>query len=412
MTTIAAERTSSDRSRYALFILTLIYVFNTMDRHIFSILAEPVRRDLHMSDTQLGVLTGLAFALFYTFFGVPAGWMADRVGRVRVITAACVIWSCCSAAGGLATNFLQLALSRMGVGIGEAGGAAPSYSLISAFYPPKRRGAALGAFHTGSAVGMLVGSTACAWLAATYGWRVAVVAVSLPGVIFGLVLWLTLSEPARSNSEEAQPAFLASLAAFVRDPLLRLTAVTAGLSSFTGFGISAWLPAFLMRVKGMTLPEFALWFGLPYSVVFAFGLWAPGWLADKLSARTPRAYAFVPMTALLTAAPLIAMAVLAPGWPLSFAVWLAAFSLSQMFLAPLLVIIQNRSPEMQRSTFSALFLFANNLIGAGFGPLYVGAISDLAAPAFGKASLGVGLAALIPVAFIACAALWRISRRL
>ena len=406
------EAVSPGRQRYVLFILTLIYMFNTMDRNVFSILAEPVRRELHLSDTQLGLLTGLAFALFYTFFGVPVGWIADRVGRVRVIVIACIVWSLCSASGGLATRFSHLALARMGVGIGEAGGAAPSYSLISAYFTPEKRGNALGIFHLASAAGMLVSSVVSAGVAVAYGWRTALVVISLPGVLFALVLLLTVKEPRQMQAAAAQPSLATSIKDYFRNPLLRMTAFVGGVSAFCSFGITAWLPTYLMRVKGMSLSEFAMYYGLPYAIFFGLGLWSAGYLADRVGQRSARGYALVPMFALLTTAPLIAVAVALPGWKWSFAGWLVPLMLAQMFLAPMLAIVQNSSPHNQRSTSSALYLFMNNLIGSGLGPLYVGTISDCAKPRFGDASLSVGLLAIIPVALIAAFGQWRIGVRL
>jgi MFS family permease len=181
-----------DDRRYLLTLLIAIYVCNTMDRHILSILAVPITRDLALSDTQFGLLSGLAFALFYTFFGIPAGWLADRFGRIRVLFAAATIWSVFSAVGALATNFWHLALSRGGVGIGEAGGAAPSYSLISSAFPPEKRGNAIGLFHLGPPIATVVSSVVASWIAVHYGWRVALVAVSVPGALLALLLWLTV----------------------------------------------------------------------------------------------------------------------------------------------------------------------------------------------------------------------------
>lgn len=390
---------------YVLTLLILIYVCNNLDRHIISILAEPIKQDLKLSDTQLGLLTGLAFALFYTFFGIPAGWLADRFGRIRVLFLAATIWSICSAAGALATKFTHLALSRAGVGIGEAGGAAPSYSLISSFFPPERRGGAIGLLHLGSPISTFIGTFAATWIATHYGWRAALLAVSLPGVLVALALWLTVKEPQAPEGQAAQPPLLSAVSGYFRDPIFRNLAITAGMSSFTSFALAAWLPAFLMRIKGMSLQEVGLWFGPVYAVAFGLGLWGGGYLADRFAPRGAQYYAAIPLAGLLTAAPFLALALAAPDWRIALAVAFVPVAAIGLFLAPAVTCVQNRSPNQSRSVNGALFLFVNNLVGAGFGPLYVGWISDRArefawAP-LGLAPLTIGLAACIPILLIA-----------
>jgi MFS family permease len=395
-----------------LALLTLIYVFNTMDRGIYAILAEPIRRELLLSDTQLGLLTGLAFALFYTVFGIPVAWLADRVGRVRVIVVACVIWSICSAAGGLASRFSHLALARMGVGIGEAGGAAPSYSLISTVYPPERRGTALGIFHLGASIGMLISATVSAWVAAHYGWRVALAVISLPGVLFAVILFLLVEEPANDVSGRPQRSLPVSIRLFLSDPVLRLTALAAGISSCTSFSINAWLPSYLMRVQGMSLSDMSQYYGAPFALFSGLGMWSAGFIADRLDRRVAGAYALVPACALLLTAPALVLATSMPDWASSFMAFWLPVMLAQMFLAPMLTIIQNHSAPELRGTASAIFLFVNSLVGAGLGPLYVGTISDLLKPAYGIESLRFGLMALAPIALSASAVQLMIVRRL
>lgn len=401
------------RRGYVLAVLTAIYVFNSLDRHIIGILAEPIRHDLRINDTQFGVLTGFAFALFYTGFGIPAGWLADRLGRVRVITAACMVWSLCSAAGALAGSFGTLALARIGVGVGEAGGTAPSYSLISAHYPPHQRASALGLFHLGSALALLIGGSFGAWVANVWGWRWALAVVSLPGLGFALLLWRTVAEPPRGEPlAGGRESLSGPIRAFAATPLLRLTALAAGLSAMGTYGLLAWLPAFLMRAKGMTLGDIAVWYGIALALSSALGLGTAGWLADRWARRTARAHALVPLLALLGAALCIALAVRAPGWPMAMVFGVFANALGQMFVSPLQAIVQNTSPPASRSLFSAIFLLVNNLIGAGFGPLYVGMVSDRMAAGGSAAPLAGGLLALVPVLLLAAWLLWRVGTRL
>ena len=388
--------------RWVLFLLFLIYVCNTMDRHVLAILAEPIRLDLGLNDTQLGLLTGLVFALFYTVFGIPVGWLADRFGRTRVIMIACAVWSVCSAMGGLASNFTQLALARVGVGIGEAGGSAPSYSLISSFYPPHRRGQALGLYHLGAPVATLLVAVIGAWIAGIWGWRAAVIGVSCPGVVVALLLVLTVKDPpVEPQPEGDRISLLSDIKAFLFHPLLPLVGVTAGLSSFTQGAISAWVPAFLMRVKLMPLGDLGLWYAPGNAIAFGLGLWFGGFLSDRLAGRGNAAYALVPCAGLVVAMPFLILAVLAPGWGLSLGLWLAPTAAVGMFLAPAVALVQKVAPPHRRAMSGALFLLLNYLIGNGLGPLYVGMISDAFAPRFGAQSLGIGLMACFPVLVIA-----------
>lgn len=403
---------SRGRRAYVMAVLFAIYTFSAMDRYILSILAVPIRHDLHISDTEFGILSGTAFAVFYTVFSIPAGWMADRFGRTRVIAAACALWSMFSAAGSLATNFAMLALARVGVGVGEAGGTAPSYSLIADYFPPERRAQAIGIFHAGGGPGLLIGISLGGWIAAEWSWRWALALVSLPGVVFALLLYFTVPEPSHAarGGHAAAPPFGQTVRAFLADPLFRTAAIGSGISSTITYSLFAWIPSFLMRDKGMTLGEVAAWYGVVSGCCNAFGVFFGGWLSDRVGGR--RGHALVPMVAaVLLAVVLLAMAG-APGWGLALAVAGVAISTSLMVQTPLTTIIINRSPPASRSLNGALFVLFNNLIGIGLGPLYVGMVSDhLAAGGFAEPLAG-GLAALAPVSLVAAAVHWRVSRRL
>ncbi|HUD94000.1 MFS transporter [Sphingobium sp.] len=386
-----------------LAILFLIYMCNTMDRNIVAFLAEPIRKDLDLNDTELGLLTGLAFAFFYTIFGVPVGWIADRMGRVLTISVACVVWSVCSMAGALSASFAHLAIARIGVAIGEAGGTAPSYALIAAKFPPQRRGAALGLFHVASPVSAFIGVALSAWVASYFGWRAGLIAVSLPGLIAALALFLLVREPAPEisfDSAEA-PALLASFRGFLRHPVLRLCFLFAGLTSCTSHALISWLPSFMMRVKGMNLLDISIWYSVCFSVSFGLGLWLGGVMADGLGRRTPLAYAFVPAGSLLIAIPFMIMAIVADRWSVSLLLWTVPLCMAGTFLAPAIAIVQAYAPPRQVTLFGSIYLLANNLVGAGLGPLYVGVVSDAFKSTHGAGALGLGLLALIPVILLA-----------
>lgn len=398
-------RTASARYRYlCVGILALAYTFNFLDRQILSLLAEPVRKELHLSDAQIGLLTGFAFALFYTVFGVPIAWFADRSHRVRIVALACACWSLCSAAGGLAGGFFQLAAARLGVGVGEAGGTPPSYAIISDYFPAEARGKALALYSLGVPFGIAIGAALGGGVAAHYGWRAAFFAVGLPGLAVALLILTVVREPVRgaqdgrSAAHEIAPAQLgATVAMFFGDPVLRWTAVSTALGAFAGYGSSNWVPAFLMRHEHMTLGQLAAVYSVCVGVAVGFGTWFSGYLADRLSRRDPRAYAMIPFWGSLVALPFAVAGYLAPNWPISMACLTVSGCASILYLAPALAVVQNTVPPQARSTSAALLLLVLNLIGLGGGPVFVGVISDLFKPRYGDASLQVGLLCGAPV---------------
>lgn len=396
-----------------LFLLTAIYICNNIDRHAIAVLGEPIRRDLGLSDTQLGLLTGLVFAVFYAVFGIPAGWIADRFGRVRTIAIACALWSTCSALSGLSRNFAQLALSRIGVGIGEAGGTAPSYSLIASRFEAHERGRAMGYFSLGSPLAALLAVSGAGWAAAEFGWRTSLVAVSLPGVVLALVLWLVVREPRNpATTGDTGPGFAATLRLFGTSRVLPFAAVASGMSAMISYAYSAWLPTYLVRIKGIGMGELAAWFSVTNALAIALGLGLGGWLCDRLVVRSRSAYAVIPCIAMLAGAPGHLVAMLMPGWEATVVALFLPLVASGMFLAPMLALVQAEAPERCRSQFAALYLLINNLIGSGAGPLYVGVISDLARPTWGEQALSAGLIMMVPLFLAASAAHFLLMRRL
>ncbi|WP_296172300.1 MFS transporter [uncultured Brevundimonas sp.] len=408
----------TQRPNFVLGLLILIYTFNVLDRQIVSILAQPIKAEMGLSDTQLGLLTGLAFALFYSVFGIPVGWIADRFGRVRTMAASCVVWSVCSIACGFSQNFGQMAAARMGVGIGEAGGAPPSYSLISDYFPPEARAQALGLFSLGAPLGILLGMTLGGWAAVEFGWRSAFYVVSLPGVFFALLLWLLVKEPRTGRLDvaaatiEPQAPLGVAVREFFATPSLWRVAVAGGLSAFVTYGLLNWLPSFLMRSKGMALGEVAQYLGFVNAGAMALGLWFGGRLADRLGRRNPAAYGLVPAASLVLAAPAFVAAIIAPGWAASLLLFAIPIALNIVFMGPALAVVQNGAKPANRTVASALFLLINNLVGLGGGPLFVGFISDLAAPRYGDGALTVAMLCLTPFFLLAATAHYMVARAL
>ena len=414
---VPAERALAVQRGLALLMLFLVGTINFVDRQLLSVLVEPIRAELHLSDTQFGLLTGLAFALFYAGMGVPVAILADRWNRVELIALACLVWSAFTALTGKVTSFTQLALIRFGVGAGEAGGTAPSLSVVSDLFPPHRRPFAVAIFQLNGPFGVVVGSAFGAWAAAHIGWRGAFLVMGLVGIALAPLLVWVVKEPARGQMDHsAEPPqavpLKETLALFWRSPSLRLVLLGNGLSAFVSYGILNWVPAFLMRTQGMPLPAMGQWFGPAAGLTFGIGIMGSGWLVSRIASRDARAYGYVPAIASLLIAPGLAAALLMQGWQASLAVMLLPLTACTVYIAPGLALVQNLTPPRSRATASAILLLMYNIVGLGLGPLFVGMISDMLKPQWGDASLRWGLMGIIPFALAAAATQFAMTRHL
>ncbi|OWK31002.1 spinster family MFS transporter [Sphingomonas dokdonensis] len=402
----------------ALWMLFAIGTLNFVDRQLLSVLVEPIRAEMAFSDTQFGLLTGLSFALFYALMGVPFAMAADRWHRVRLIAAACAIWSVFTAACGFAQTFVQLALARFGVGIGEAGGTAPSLSVLADYYPPERRPLVIGIFTANGPFGVFLGAAFGGWAAATIGWRNAFIAIGVVGALIAAPLLLMLvREPARGQMDAARPTgsdtalpMGASFALFLRRRSLRMLAIASGLSAFVSYGMLNWIPAFLMRTQGMPLSALATWFAPAAGITFGLGIWGGGALVNWAARRSAAAYALVPCVATVVLIPSFAAALLVDSWQWSLALMLVPMVACTIYVAPALALVQNLTPSRARATASAILLLMFNLVGLGCGPLVIGMISDALAPAYGVASLRFALLWVLPFAVVAAVAQYRMAR--
>jgi predicted MFS family arabinose efflux permease len=392
-------------------MLCVIYTLNFLDRQVLAILAQPVKHDLGLTDTQLGMLTGLFFALFYTTGGIPVAALADRYNRVRIVAAAAAAWSFFSAACGLATGFVSLALARIGVGAGEAGGSAPSYSIISDYFPPGERGVGLAIYSLGVPLGTMAGAAGGGWLASQYGWRTAFLVLGGVGLVMAPLLGFAVREPIRGRfdhgpaapgSTEPPPSLLEAVRFFVCSPILVLTSLAAGATALTIYGTLAWMPSFLIREEGMALGQIATHYSLVAGLGIGLGTALGGLAADKLGSRRPALYALVPGFSCLAVVPFLFLVTQAPDWSTALFYLFGPYTLTNIYLAPALTIIQNNVPARHRSTAGALFLFALNLIGLGLGPLFVGVMSDHLASQGDSHSLRGALQWLTPVYVVIC----------
>ena len=369
---------------YVLAILVIAYTFNFIDRQIVGILAVPIKHDLALSDTQLGMLGGLAFALFYTFLGIPIARLADRKSRIGIMTLALGMWSLMTAACGLAQSFGQLFMARLGVGVGEAGGVAPAYSLICDYFPSGQRARALSVYSfgipLGSALGVVLGGFISHWMS----WRMAFLIVGLAGFAVAPLLKLTVREPPRGGFESAAspsaavapPSLRDVLRTLARKPSFWALSLGGGTCSMTGYGLFFWAPSFMVRSFGLTLVQASLSFGALVLAGGLVGIWIGGAVADRHAPKTKAAYALVPAVAFLCTLPFYAVGVLATKLWICMAVLLIPTALGLAWLGPVLAAIQHLVPTTMRATASAIFLFINNLLGLGLGTVMIGALSD------------------------------------
>lgn len=396
----------------ALGVLVLVYTFNFIDRQIVGILAVPIKADLGLTDAQLGLMGGLAFALFYTGLGIPVAMLADRYSRTWIMTWALVIWSGMTAVCGLATNFWQLFMARLGVGVGEAGGVAPAYSLISDLFPQEQRARALSIYSfgipIGSALGIVFGGLIASWI----DWRFAFFAVGIAGIILAPVFRLTVKEPPRGRfdrqrEQRAPPQLGAILRTLSTKPSFWLISLAASCSSMMGYGLFFWLPSFLVRSYGLTLLEASLFYGGILLLGGIAGIWAGGWAGDRFGQASRKVYVKIPALAFLLTIPFYVLGVLSPTLVLSFFVLLVPTALGLAWLGPVISTIQHLVRPDMRATASAVFLFVNNLIGIGIGTWAIGALSDSLQQHYGEDSLryailaGTGFYLLASALFLA-----------
>ena len=369
-----------------LSVLILAYTFNFLDRQILGILAGPIKKELGLTDSQLGLMGGLAFALFYTGLGVPIAALADRWSRTWIMTGALTLWSGFTALCGFAGGFWQLFLCRMGVGVGEAGGVAPAYSLISDYFPKEQRARALAAYSFGIPIGSALGILFGGLIAHAIDWRAAFIVVGLAGVALAPIFRLVVKEPPREVAAVATPA-AGGVGRLLAKPSFWLISLGAAASSVCGYGVAFWLPSFFERSLGMGLVDRSLFLGSMTLVGGVLGVWAGGVLGDRLGRARPAAYLLVPAVAFLLALPCFVLAVQAQSLVVAFFLFLIPTGLNLVWLGPVITAVQHLAPPAQRSTASACFLFVNNLIGLGLGTWYFGAVSDALTPQFGDEAL-------------------------
>jgi predicted MFS family arabinose efflux permease len=435
-------------ARVVLALLCFVYVLNFLDRQLLSILAKPIQDELGLTDGQLGRLGGLYFALFYCILGVPVAWLADRGNRVRVLSFACAVWSAATIACGVAQNYSQLAVARMSVGIGEAGGVPPSYSIISDYFAADRRGTALGLFNLGPPIGQALGVAFGAKIAAAYDWRLAFVLLGAVGLVAAGAVWGVIREPKRGATDVHAPAragiaaaaggaasaaagaaasaatnsalateehaitFWSALRMFATRPTLTLVSLACGATQFVTYATMGFTTLFLMREKSMTLDEIAIWYALVLGIGVSAGIFLSGRLIDRFAPRSPAVYGLLPGIALALAVPFFIGFIHAPAWPVALAFLAVPTFLNYFYLTPAVTLVQNAVPARQRTLAGAVLLLIMNLIGLGLGPTWLGAVSDWLRPTHPQNSLQLAFYSLVPFYLIAIGLHLALARRL
>ena len=400
-------------SGVVLALLLIAYIFNFLDRQILGILAGPIIKDLQLTDTEFGLLSGPPFAVLYALLGVPFALLADRTSRSRVIAAALAAWSAFTALCGVATSFWQLFIFRMGVGVGEAGGVAPSYALIADYFPPARRARALAIFSLGIPIGLAAGTLIGAYLAHWISWRAAFIAMGVAGILLApvmLVFVRDIPRPRTGNQATVPPSRAFRIIA--RKPTFWLMAAAASCSSLAGYGLAVWTPSILERSFGFGLLERGHFLASIFLIGGTAGVFAGGWFADQLGQGDRSWYARLPAIAWLITAPTFVVGFLTPDPWLAWVVLLIPNALNILWLGPVATAVQHLVAQPMRATASGSFLLINNLIGLGVGPLLIGLLSDQFSNRFGAEALRYAAVSVVSFYLVAAFLMFFAIKRL
>jgi MFS family permease len=382
---------------FVLGVLTLVYALNFVDRQLLVILQEQIKLELDLSDTQLGLLSGFAFALFYVSCGIPIARWADGGVRRNIIALALTVWSGMTAVSGLAQNFAHLLLARVGVGVGEAGGSPPAHSMISDIFPEKERATALSIYSIGIYIGILTGFALGGFIAEAFGWRTAFFVVGLPGILVALFLRLTVAEPIRGWSEKREseagesPTFVTVLKFLWSRKTFRNLALAGSLQATVIYAIGNWLPSFFLRNHEIGLAELGLWMALTSGLGGGAGSFFGGWFADRMGQRDRRWYVWGSAILILAITPVLLVMLNTGNLALALALTGVFHFLSASYLGPALAVSHGLVGLRMRAMTSAVFFFFINLIGLGLGPLIVGYLSDTFAAAGSETALATAM---------------------
>jgi predicted MFS family arabinose efflux permease len=404
----AATRAPAAAAHFTLALLFVVSLFNYTDRYMIAILLPSIKQDFGLTDTQMGVLTGIAFTLFYVVVGVPIARLADQRSRKQILIVALGLWSLMTAACGMALNFVQLLIARMLVGIGEAGSSPPSYSVIADVYPAQQRATAMAVYLAGSPTGILIGFMLGGWLAEHYGWRYALLAVGIPGFLFAILLVWLFREPQRGavdGIETARPvAFWDGLFALLKNRTFRHAALGSAFYNALAVTYVNWMPSFFIRSHGMGVQETGVTLALLFGPAQIVGLLAGGFCSDRLARFDVRWYLRIPGIVMLLAAPLFILSLSVESTALALVCLGIPLLIGGMQVSPVFAITPSLVDVRMRAVASAVLILIINLVSGGVGPVAVGFLSDQLAQAYGAHSLKYSLLIITPVFSIWAAA--------
>ncbi len=392
---------SNTNKYYALILLTIVYTFNFVDRQLLAILQETIKADLQLSDSQLGLLTGVAFAVFYVTAGIPIARWADRGNRRNIISISLFLWSLMTAVSGFVQNYAQLVLARIGVGIGEAGGSPPSHSIISDIFPPESRASALGFYSTGVNIGILFGFLLGGWLNEIFGWRTAFIVVGAPGILLAIIVRMTLVEPIRGLSENREAnddksSFRGVVKLLWRTVSFRHLALASGLNAFVSYSSTSWVASFMIRIHGMSTGELGTWLALIVGVFGAIGVFGGGVLADKFAKKDKRWYAWLPaLTGLISLPFSIAFFTIDNAYT-ALLCFVVPSTLANLYLGSVLATTHGLVGLRMRAMASAILFLILNVIGLGLGPWIIGMLSDYLSDSYQHESLRYAMLYVLP----------------
>lgn len=408
---------SNNQKWFMLSLLFIVYVFNIIDRHIINILLEPIKLDLDLSDAQAGYLAGFAFAIFYTLMGIPIAVLADRFNRTKLIVACSALWSAMTAMTGMATGYITMAISRMGVGVGEAGLTPSANSLIGDLFKPTDRGKAIGIYLSAVPVGTMLAGFIGGALEHFVGWRMTFIILGATGFALTIIFHTVFKEPARGTLDDAGSApeksrytVLETISFLFQQKSCQYFFPAFTLVGLVGSAINTWTPTFFIRTYDMSLMEMAATVGTIGGIGGAIGMIGGGVIVDRLATKNVTAYMKVPAIALLVTLPVYFGVYLASSSWVATALLLAPMTTSAIIMAPVLTLIQRLVKNNMRAVAVAAFLLVVHLLGMGLGPLAVGLISDSLAPQYGTDSLRYAILSVIPLNLVAVVLFWRAAR--
>ena len=417
-TTSPFTEVSNRYMNYVLLMLTLIYVFNFADRQILVILQESIKKEMQLSDTELGLLSGFIFALFYITLGIVIARYADRSNRRNIVAGSLGLWSIMTSVSGLAGNFIQLLLARMGVGIGQAGESPAAHAMISDYFPPDKRSSALSIYSVGLYIGILIAFLAGGYLDQEYGWRTAFLVMGIPGVVFSLLFYITVREPQQGATDVRQTttgktySLRNALKLLFSNHIFLYLSIAIALHTFCMYALLNWTPSFLSRLHGMTTTEIGVSLGLIFGLGGAAGTYVRKIIADRLAKRDKRYALKVPAYSILISIFFTAGALFLQNNFLTLLCLAISAFLQSMYLGPFISVAHSLVPASTRALSSAIVFFILNLFGLGFGPLVVGLISDQLSSSMGIESIRWALSVILLVNVSSAALFFAASQKI